>query len=92
MSKNFELMQKVGKEPAISYSSSLKTPTVGSSSNGNGLVNGDGLDLDQIAQDELLKKLVQRVFGAQGKESPKIVHTASGEAWQQLEMFDLRIA
>jgi protein-tyrosine kinase len=72
MSKNFELMQQARKEHEISDSSSLKSQLVESRSNGNGHRTGNGLDVNQIAHDELLK-LVQRVFGARDGECPRAV-------------------
>jgi Mrp family chromosome partitioning ATPase len=75
MSKNFELLQQAGKDIG-SYSSAFKAPLPKNSSNGNGHRNGNGVDLDRMAQDELLK-LVQRVFGTQGRDNPHAVMFAS---------------
>lgn len=72
MSKNFELMQQAAKELGGSYAPAVKPPLAGGSSNANGHRSGNGLELAQMVQDELLK-LVQRLFGTQGRESPRSV-------------------
>jgi capsular exopolysaccharide synthesis family protein len=78
MSKNFELMEQSRKVLKVSYAYGSESQTVASSSTGNGHRDGNGLDLDQITQDELLK-LVQRVFGKQGREHPRAIVIAGVE-------------
>jgi capsular exopolysaccharide synthesis family protein len=74
MSKNFELMQQVGKDQEFQPSRKLESPAPISFGNGNTTSHreADGLDLDQLAGEEALR-LVQRVFLLQSQEPPHMV-------------------
>jgi capsular exopolysaccharide synthesis family protein len=87
MSKNFELMQQVGKDQEFHPSRKLE-PTVPSNlrdGTGESHREKDGLDLDQRAGEEALR-LVQRVFLLQAQAPPHMVAFAgidhgSGCSW-----------
>lgn len=72
MSKNFELMQQAGMERKIAPTPELMTAFSVNDVKGNGHLNGTGLDLDQIAQEESLK-LLERVFLLHAGECPRAV-------------------
>jgi capsular exopolysaccharide synthesis family protein len=78
MSKNFELMQQAGKEPALRPSPAQEPAPKLNFDHGLGDGNGkrhreaEGLDLDLLAGEEALR-LVQRVFLLQAQEPPHMV-------------------
>jgi Mrp family chromosome partitioning ATPase len=71
MSKNFELMQQVGREPEISTSTPPR-PSRAFSIREKRHQNGTHFDLGEVAREESLR-LVQRMFLSQTQKAPRAV-------------------
>jgi len=72
MSRNFELLQRVGKQREFVLVPEPQVVPAPTNGNGNGHRNGAGLNLDRLAREESLR-LVQRIFLQQVGECPKSV-------------------
>jgi Mrp family chromosome partitioning ATPase len=72
MSKNFELLQRAGKEREIVLVPDRQSAPAPANGNGKAHRNGTGLNLDRLAREECLR-LVHRIFLQQAGECPKLV-------------------
>jgi capsular exopolysaccharide synthesis family protein len=91
MSKNYELMQQAGMQQEFRPTRKIESTTPAKAGNVNGHREADGLDLDQLAGEEVLR-LVQRVFLLQAQEPPHMVAFAGIDHGNGCSRICMRVA